>query len=317
MSEPLDRAALLGMSKEELEARKLALEIDRIAREGRIERNAKWFVPIAVALVSVTISGTQLWMAISKDATERITRHEERLRTEEAARAERERTQIAEREQRARMEREEERQAISTGITLANFAINNQDVFASSDQPRIRRFVAIVEKTFPDRQRTDLLAALNAGASAAEVFEIVAQSAGRSLSPGQQERVEQAIVAASPMAGNGDGQQRSYRIYFHFIAKDDRIRVNELAQGLPAHFFSQGVELKEGARISRRGPIEVRHYKADQKADAEALGDHLKAAVRQATGCVLEVAISDLSPRWPRLPDGRMEVWLGDLPDRC
>ncbi len=99
-------------------------------------------------------------------------------------------------------------------------------------------------------------------------------------------------------------RESKYRLFIHYASKGDapaaqivRARLSDLGYTVPPIQLVQTYNSPGAA---------IRFYRTSQQADADAIATQLR------TILVQNVRISNISPTFPNLPDGIMELWLPD-----
>lgn len=306
----------LARRKAEAEIAKLEAEAARARREGRgIGARIGVVVSIATVLTSLTIGGSQVWIARERSESDR---------------------RLAE---------------IDLGLKTAGFVLERRERFLAAPPEGQVAFVGLVVHIFPPADARRLLAQLGQDlASQAASIAAICSALGRLGEPGtetaaqlrctgepapvqpetrpeppaaaaarrdaeaMERRAAAQETAADPCAGLPEPTERDLRVFPHVTARQDRVLIQErsaqLAQGIG--WPLAGVEFVDIRWTRPDG--EIRYYFPDQCRLAVQLGERLDRALR-AAGLrePPRLAVRYIGINYRNLPRGRIEVWLPPL----
>lgn len=306
----------LARRKAEAEIAKLEAEAAKARREGRgIGPRIGVVVSVATVLTSLTIGGSQVWIAREKSESDR---------------------RLAE---------------IDLGLKTAGFVLERRERFLAAPPEGQVAFVGLVVHIFPPEDARRLLAQLGqdlasqaasiaaicsalgrlggAGAESAAVLRCTGEPAPVTVAA-RPEPAEAAVArreaeaierraaaqeaAADPCAGLPEPSERELRVFPHVTARPDRVFVQErtaqLAQGIG--WPLAGVEFVDLRWTRPDG--EIRYYFPDQCRLAVQLGERLDRALRAAgLRDPPRFAVRYIGINYRNLPRGRIELWLPPL----
>ncbi|WP_019015974.1 hypothetical protein [Elioraea tepidiphila] len=306
----------LARRKAEAEIAKLEAEAAKARREGRgIGPRIGVVVSVATVLTSLTIGGSQVWIAREKSESDR---------------------RLAE---------------IDLGLKTAGFVLERRERFLAAPPEGQVAFVGLVVHLFPPADARRLLAQLGqdlasqaasiaaicsalgrlgeAGAESAAVLRCTGEPAPMAVAAGpeppavlaarrdaeaMERRAAAQATAADPCASLPEPTERDLRVFPHVTARPDRVFVQEridlLAQGIG--WPVAGVEFVDIRWTRPDG--EVRYYFPDQCRLAVQLSERFERALR-TTGLrePPRLSVRYIGINYRNLPRGRIEVWLPPL----
>ncbi len=297
----------LARRKAEAEIAKLEAEAAKARREGRgIGARIGVVVSVATVLTSLTIGGSQVWIAREKSESDR---------------------RLAE---------------IDLGLKTTGFVLERRERFLAAPPEGQVAFVGLVVHIFPPADARRLLAQLgqdlasqaaaiaaicsalgrlgDIGAQTAEQLRctgepaLPAEAADRHEAEAIERRAAAQGAAPDPCADLPEPSEPELRVFPHVTARQDRVylleRSAELAQAIG--WPLAGVEF---VNISWTRPDgEVRYYFPDQCRLAVQLRERFKRALR--AGGLREppqLSVRYIGINYRNLPRGRIEVWLPPL----
>jgi hypothetical protein len=306
----------LARRKLEAEIAKLEAEAARAKREGRgIGARVGVVVSVATVLTSLTIGGSQVWLAREKSESDR---------------------RVAE---------------IELGLKTTGFVLERRERFLAAPPEGQVAFVGLVVHIFPPEDARRLLAQLgqDLASQAASIAAIcsalgrlgaigaetanqlrctgepapmqvavaaptLAAEAARREAEALERRAAAQEAAPDPCAGLPEPSERELRVFPHVVTRQDRVVFQERAPVLAREIGwpLAGVEFVDIRWTRADG--EIRYYFPDQCRLAVQLSERLDRALR--AGGLREpprFAVRYIGINYRNLPRGRIEVWLPPL----
>lgn len=306
----------LARRKAEAEIAKLEAEAAKARREGRgIGARIGVVVSVATVLTSLTIGGSQVWIAREKSENDR---------------------RLAE---------------IELGLKTAGFVLERRERFLAAPPEGQVAFVGLVVHLFPPEDARRLLARLGqdlasqaasiaaicsalgrlgeAGAESAALLRCTGEPApvmvaarpeppeavvARREAEVIERRAAAQEAAPDPCAGLPEPSEQALRVFPHVTARQDRVLVQEHAAALAREIGwpVAGVEFVDISWTRPEG--EIRYYFPDQCRLAVQLSERFDRALRGAgLRQTPRLSVRYIGINYRNLPRGRIEVWLPPL----